>query len=193
MSGISNARQHQDLLKGAMDHKYIGPILRHWLSLYESGEIPLYQQLDPTQFPLSLPYTSIFDWDASHHDFRCRLAGEDVAASHDSRLKGHLLEELYSAHRVDAIRDHWLRVINEKKILFALLSLPQKSNDLQSRRIILPLYDEKKDCPAIISISYYDYDAGYYYREYHNPANPGDFTYVYMTAMDINRVAVSAE
>ncbi len=179
MTVLRNLEDRSYVLKDALSHKYLRPVLQHWLSLFSSGHLPARQDMDPAQFAVSMPHISLFDWDESKGDFYCRLAGEDVSNSFIKRLKTHTLAELYDEQRASSIRRLWLHAVREKSILFVLSSFENSDSRLNGRRIILPLQDHKTGAVTIMSVSYYDYDAGYHYDKHLN-ATPDDYKYVFL-------------
>lgn len=167
------------ILAKALSHKYLAPVLRHWLTLLEEEEIPSLQEMDPTAFTYSLPYISLFDWDEERSDFRCRLAGESVSESHTSRFRDHFLTTLYNPELACSIRQKWMRAFTDKALLFVLSDFGRSPGTMTAKRVILPLRDTKSDAPVILSASYYDYDAAYH-AEKHRKAMPEDYEYLFL-------------
>lgn len=172
------------LLLQSIEHKYTGPVLRHWLSLFSTGELPSVSDMDPLHFVPSLPYTAIFKWDEAQGDFCCRLSGEDVANSHGSRPKGRCLADLYDTARADSIRGYWQTAIETKSLLFVLRDCNTGDTIQGSRRIILPLWNNDSGSPEIVSVSYYDFDAGYFDHNRQMP-QPEDYRCIYLSHRDL--------
>jgi hypothetical protein len=115
----------------------------YWLSRRAPGRFPAFRDVDPLDIPWALPWIWIHDWDAEAGDFRCRLAGEEVAALYDRPMRRRLLCEVMApqAHRKIAAR---LQACIEGPLIMHVRGPVYRDHSRRAlgERVILPLAED---------------------------------------------------
>jgi len=115
-------------------------LLKHWLHLAELPEIPHRTDLDPTQFPSTLPIVFLCEPTPDGQTFRHRLAGEDMNALFGCNLRGRVLDDVIHPERIDATRNAFRLSLRERAIVHRIGPIYRlKRAVIAAELLILPL------------------------------------------------------
>lgn len=126
----------------------------YWLSRRGLGRFPAFRDLDPADMPWALPWIWIHAWDAAAGDFRCRLAGEEVATQYDRPMRHRLLGEVMSPEAYRKIGPR-LRACLEGSLILHVRGPVYRERSLftAGERIILPLAEDNVTPSGLVGLT----------------------------------------
>ena len=140
-------------------------LIRHvialWLKWRGTRRMPARTDIDPVALGTALPIVWLCDYEAEPGRFRCRLAGEKIAALYDGPMAGRYVEDILGSDRISEVMSRYKRVVDEPAIGHAAGRIYlHKDRRLVGERILLPLADDGRTPDGVLGTTSFRWPTG---------------------------------